>query len=126
MATRGRPTVSIELTPAEAKTLRSWARRQSSSQALALRAKIVLAAAEGGTNKHIAASLGCNPVTVSKWRKRFAEHRLDGLMDELELTRGLTDRLVMWRVRRRGGDDSGCSPTRWGCGSRCWNGAGGC
>ncbi len=47
MATRGRPTVSIELSPAETRTLRSWARRHSSSPALALRSKIVLAAAEG-------------------------------------------------------------------------------
>ncbi len=82
MATRGRPTTTIELTSAEAKTLGSWARRQSSSQALALRSKIVLAAAQGHTNKDIAASLGCHPVTAGKWRNRFAEQRLDGLMDE--------------------------------------------
>jgi transposase len=81
MARPGRPTALIELTTAERDTLQRWARRHSSSQALALRSRIVLAAGEGHTNTEIAASLGCNPVTVSKWRHRFAADRLDGLVD---------------------------------------------
>jgi transposase len=81
MAQRGRPTVQIELTAGEAKTLASWARRQSSSQALALRSKIVLAAAEGATNKDIGSRLGCHPTTASKWRTRYSEDGLDGLVD---------------------------------------------
>jgi transposase len=81
MAKRGRPTVEISLSADERATLQRWARRPSSSQALALRSKIVLAAADGGTNTEIAASLGCNQVTVSKWRHRFATDRLDGLVD---------------------------------------------
>ena len=82
MARRGRPTVQITLSESERATLERWARRHSSSQALALRCRIVLACAEG-TNTHaeIAAELGCNPVTVSKWRNRFAADRLDGLTD---------------------------------------------
>jgi transposase/DNA-binding CsgD family transcriptional regulator/transcriptional regulator with XRE-family HTH domain len=81
MARRGRPTAVIELTAHERETLQRWARRHSSSQALALRCRIVLAAGEGCTNGEIAASVGCNPVTVSKWRQRFASDRLDGLVD---------------------------------------------
>ena len=66
----------------ERATLERWARRHSSSQALALRSKIVLACAAGGaTHAEIAAELGCNAVTVGKWRNRFAADRLNRLVD---------------------------------------------
>ena len=82
MARRGRPTVEINLSGEERATLERWARRHNSSQALALRCRIVLACAEGDrTHAQIAAELGCNPVTVSKWRNRFGVDRIDGLVD---------------------------------------------
>jgi len=63
MVRRGRPTVEINLSAEERKTLARWAQRHSSAQALALRCKIVLACAEGGrTHVQIADELGCNPV----------------------------------------------------------------
>ena len=72
----------FELTADERGVLERWARRPKSSQALALRCRIVLAAADGEETVAIAARLGCSRGTVSKWRGRFAERRLDGLHDE--------------------------------------------
>ena len=60
----------------------AWARRRKSAQALAQRSRIVLAAAEGLKNTEIAARLGINRGMAAKWRSRFAEQRLDGLLDE--------------------------------------------
>ncbi|MGI9018986.1 MAG: IS630 family transposase [Euzebya sp.] len=81
MATRGRPTIQIKLSETERETLGRWARRPSSSQALALRSRIVLACDEGRSNTAIAQAEGCHPTTAAKWRGRFAQDRLDGLID---------------------------------------------
>ena len=62
--------------------LTRWARRSKTAQALALRSKIVLAAAEGFTNVDVASRIGVASHTVAKWRARFAADRLDGLVDE--------------------------------------------
>ena len=78
MAQRGRPTVQITLSDAERETLQRWSRRHSSAQALALRSRVVLASSEGRTDRE---ELRVNPVTVSKWRHRFAAERLEGLTD---------------------------------------------
>ena len=72
----------IVLDSEQREVLERWARRPKSSQALAFRCRAVLAAAEGRSSKEIAAELGCNANTVSKWRVRFAERGLDGLHDE--------------------------------------------
>jgi transposase len=74
--------VEIELTDEERSVLESWTRRHTSAQALALRARIVLAAAGELTNGEIAESLGISRPTVTKWRNRFAQQRLEGLLDE--------------------------------------------
>src|SRR5215207_304708 len=74
--------VRIELDAAEREQLESWARRPKSAQALALRSRIVLRAAEGLTNTEVAEELGVSHTTVRKWRNRFAQQRLDGLTDE--------------------------------------------
>ena len=81
MARRGRPTATIELNETERETLTRWVRRHSSAQALALRSRIVLACASGGTNNEVAEACGVNTATVSKWRRRFAVDRLEGLVD---------------------------------------------
>lgn len=76
------PLPPLELSEAERSELRALASRRSTAQALALRARIVLACAEGGQNKLIAAQLGLDRQTVGKWRRRFVDQRIDGLHDE--------------------------------------------
>ncbi|MDQ5861897.1 MAG: IS630 family transposase, partial [Actinomycetota bacterium] len=82
MARTGRPKAELTLTDDEREQLVRWSRRAKSSQALALRSKIVLGCADGGTNALVAEALGCSAVTVGKWRARFVSGRLDGLVDE--------------------------------------------
>ena len=82
VARTGRPKAELVLSADERDQLTRWARRAKSSQALALRSKIVLACAEGLDNKSVAARLGCATATVGKWRARFVADRLDGLVDE--------------------------------------------
>ena len=74
--------VEVTLTEEEREVLERWARRPKSSQALALRCRIVLAAADGEPSVDIAERLGVNPSTVGRWRGRFARMGLDGLHDE--------------------------------------------
>jgi len=82
MSRSGRPKAPLSLSVDEREQLTRWARRASSAQSLALRSKIVLACAAGGSNTAVAERLRCDRMTVGKWRSRFLEHRLDGLLDE--------------------------------------------
>jgi len=74
--------VRVDLTDGERAQLEAWARRRTTAQALAQRSRIVLAAAEGLKNTEIAERLGVGRPMVTKWRNRFAQDRLDGLVDE--------------------------------------------
>ncbi len=82
MPRTGRPKTPLELTGEEREQLARWVRRAKSSQALALRCRIILACGEGLDNKTVAEQVGCSQNTVSKWRARFLEARLDGLTDD--------------------------------------------
>ena len=86
MVRTGRPKAELTLSDNERATLQRWARRAKSSQALALRANIILTCAQGCDNKKTAAMLRCHEDTVGKWRRRFIDKRLDGLVDEPNTT----------------------------------------
>jgi transposase len=78
----GRPAALIELSEKERSELEGLLRRRRTAQGLAQRAQIILLAADGLENKAIAHRTGTVENTVGKWRRRFAEQRLDGLLDE--------------------------------------------
>jgi transposase len=72
----------VILSDEERSVLLGWSRRRNTAQALALRSRIILACADGGTNGEVAERVGVGRQTVSKWRVRFLDRRLDGLSDE--------------------------------------------
>lgn len=74
--------IPLVLTEAERTELSALAGRRNTAQALALRARIVLACAEGRKNTEVALQFQIGKAMVGKWRRRFVEHRLDGLRDE--------------------------------------------
>lgn len=82
VATRGPAAAQIVLTDDERAELEGWTPRRTSAAGLALRARIVLPAADGGTDVEWADRLGLDRGTIRKWRNRFAELCLDGLLDE--------------------------------------------
>ncbi|MGH6996987.1 MAG: IS630 family transposase [Phenylobacterium sp.] len=81
---RGRPKAELVLCQEERQVLERLTLRRKTAQAMALRARIVLACAEEGqpTNGEVAARLNVNQATVGKWRRRFVSERLDGLFDD--------------------------------------------
>ena len=79
---RGRSLKQITLSAQENNQLIEWTRRGSTAQALAMRARIVLAAAQGLASAEVARRMRVTPQTVCKWRGRFVQRRLEGLLDE--------------------------------------------
>lgn len=78
----GRPPAPLMLTMTERETLQQWTRRPKTAQALAQRARMILACAAGQTNTAVARDVRVAQQTVCKWRQRVVTHRLDGLLDE--------------------------------------------
>jgi len=78
----GRPMAALVVTDEEREVLTRWTTRRKTGQGLALRARIVLGCARGATNTEVAANLGVTNTTVGKWRRRFVEKGLGGLLDE--------------------------------------------
>jgi putative transposase len=87
---RGRPIAPIVLSDDEKSQLLSLARSRSLPHGLVQRAQIVLACAEGTPNATIAKNMGMTNATVGKWRRRYREHGLEGLHDELRAGRPRT------------------------------------
>lgn len=79
---RKRHSKPLLLTDDERRTLDQWARRPTSAQRLALRSRMVLACADGLTNRAVAKRLRVSSNSVCKWRERFRTRRLEGLTDE--------------------------------------------
>jgi len=79
---RGRPLATLTVPEPDREVLVRWTRRPKTAQALALRARIVLASAEGQANTAIARALHVSLPTVGKWRERFRQRGLEGLTDE--------------------------------------------
>lgn len=79
----GRQLAPLVVSDQERSELKSLAKRRKTAQVLALRARIVLACAQGWQNKDVAARLGVDKATVGKWRRRrFVQQRMDGVRDE--------------------------------------------
>src|SRR5271168_1960763 len=93
---KGRPVAVVAMTTEQREHLESWSRRPKTAQALALRSRIVLLAADGRSSTAIAHQLATSAHTVGKWRQRFLEAGLDGLLDEPRpgTPRKLSDRQV--------------------------------
>ncbi len=81
MARMGRPKAELTLSDEERAALEGWVRRGSTPQAWAMRCRIILACAEGASNKDVAAQLGSTPQAVGRWRSRFVQYRIAGLGD---------------------------------------------
>jgi transposase-like protein len=77
----GRSPFQITLRASQRRWLKDLMRRGTAEHRQVTRARIVLLAAAGWTNRGIARTLGLAPNTVSKWRKRFFQEGVDGLSD---------------------------------------------
>ena len=91
----------IELTDDERDILQETARAYTSPYVDVVRAKIILYAAEGLSNKDIGERLDTPRQVVSKWRKRFFDQRLAGLQEQPR--RGRPGQFSPLRRRRRKG-----------------------
>ena len=92
----GRPKKPLEIAAADREKLSMVARRPKSAQAMAMRARIVLSCGQGMSNSEVARKLHITGATVGKWRERFRQLGLDGLLDEPRVgaPRKITDRQI--------------------------------
>src|SRR5215831_3286211 len=110
----GRPIPPLTLTSTERETLERWARRAKTAQAVAQRARVILGCGAGKTNTVVAHELRLTKQTVGKWRTRFLDRRLDGLLDEPRpgAPRTITDAQVE-RVLTRTLETTPADATHW-------------
>lgn len=104
---RGAPMPEVTLTSDERDALERWARRPTTAQALAQRARMILACADGQPNQRVARQERVTRQTVGRWRARFVRHRLDGLLDEprpgapRKITDEQVERVVRWTLETK-------------------------
>ncbi len=103
----GRPIPPLTITEEEREVLERWARRPTTAQALAQRARVILACATGKTNTRVAREQRLAKQTVGKWRARFLRIRLDGLLDEprpgavRKISDADVERVVTWTLESK-------------------------
>src|SRR5213083_916735 len=104
---RGHWMPELTVSADERETLERWARRPTTAQALAQRARMILACAEGRPNDHVARGERVTRQTVGRWRARFVSKRLDGLLDEprpgapRQITDEHVERVVRWTLETK-------------------------
>jgi len=115
MAARGRPKVELVVSDAERAALVRLARGPSASQAVAQRARMVLACVDESNNTRVAERFGVSGETVGKWRRRFIELRLEGLVDAPRpgQPRKITDEHVAQVIRRTLQEPPPVGGTHW-------------
>jgi transposase len=74
--------VALTLSRQEREALERFVRRRKTAQQLATRSRVILLCSDGESNREVARRVGVHETTVCKWRRRFIDHRLDGLLDE--------------------------------------------
>ena len=113
---RGRPKSTLTISKSQHQQLEAWTRSPSLPQGLALRARIVLLAAQGASNREIAARVGLSHKTVGKWRRRFLEHGMAGIYDEIRPGRPRTlDDEQIARVLQKTLSTLPENSTHWSC-----------
>lgn len=109
-----RRAIAIQMSDTERATLQQWARGRKTAARLVLRAKIVLAAAEGRENQEIAAACRTDPHTVARWRRRFAERGLAGLeKDAPRSGRPANQQALAAEVVRKTTQERPANATQW-------------
>ena len=104
---RGRSMPELKVSADERETLERWARRPTTAQALAQRARMILACAEGRPNDQVARVERVTRQTVGRWRARFVSTRLDGLLDEprpgapRQITDEHVEQVVPWTLETK-------------------------
>ena len=108
MPDAGRPKSPLTLSAAERVALNHFITARTTTPAMRLRSRIVLACAEGRSNKDVADALAVTPGTVGKWRRRFLRMGMAGLDDGMRSGRPrMVDRVRLGTVTAGSMADSG-------------------
>ncbi len=78
----GRPLLPLSIKGEDRVQLQAWIKRPKTAQAVAMCSRIILLTADGSSNTSIAQQLSVMLQTVGKWRQRYLDQGVDGLLDE--------------------------------------------
>ena len=109
-----RRAIAIQMSDSERTTLQQWARGRKTPARLVLRAKIVLAAAEGRENQDVATEYDTDPHTVARWRQRFAKQGLAGLQKDAPRSgRPANSHALVAEIVRKTTQEKPANATHW-------------